>query len=317
MKTDASSNYLNTLFALTKRNMLLFLKSKLTVFFSLLAPVLIFLLYSLFLSGLQLDAIGEMLPSDVSIDDKAISGIFNSWMLSGVVAIACLTVGLNSMLTVISDKETKTIDDFRSSPVSPVTLQLSYFLASAILTLAICLIVLILALIYLAAASGIILPVLSVLELFLTLFLSCLSSAIIMMCLMSVFKTNASVGAFSGIFSALIGFLTGAYLPVGILPYGIQVFAALLPASHSTALFRSILTESAFSNLPDSVPSEFIDSVKTTYAPNLSVFGAELGRAGSYLYLASSILVFFAVYLLIDKLKSVSKRRVSLKGRIK
>lgn len=299
-------NNLNTFLELTKRNMLLFLKNRMTVIFSLLAPLLLLVFFVLFMSDMQVSLITGML--EVEVDTKIVQNIVNSWMISGVVSIACLTVALNSMLVIIADKEKKTVNDFTASPVRPIVLICSYFASSFILTFSLCLIVLIGGMIFITAASGIFFTFSEIMELLLILFLSCLSADIFMLCIMSNFKSGAASAAFSGVFSALIGFITGAYIPMSMIPLGVQNFANLIPGSHSTGLFRNLFVNKALSALPDTIPTEFLDSINQNYSLDLNLFGAQLTRTEMFIYLTASIVVLFVLYIIIDRLQKKFKK---------
>jgi len=289
--------------------MLLFLKNKSTVFFSLLAPILILIIYVFFMGNVQVTTIQGMMSADIAniVDESTIRSIVNAWMVSGVVGIACITVALNSMLSVVQDRESGAVNDFKASPISPVKLLCSYFLAAVIITFSICLIVLIIVISYLWISTGVGFSFESIMELLLILLLSCLSAVIIMMCIMSFFKSGAGSTAFTGVFSALIGFLTGAYFPLGFLPEGVQNFASLIPGTHSTSLFRNVFIGNILKSLPSDIPADFTNQVKGTYSFNLKLFGAEFTAPYMYIFLGASVAVFFLVYLIIDRIRAGRK----------
>ncbi|VEU80430.1 ABC transporter permease [Haploplasma axanthum] len=303
MQTNLSNakNYLHNIWELTKRNILIFLKNKTTLFFSMIAPILILVIYILFMGDLQINMIKDSLPSDIVVSTKDIRGIANAWMVSGIVGISSLTVSLNSMFVAISDRERRVVDDFTASPVKLFNLTLSYFISAFLLTFVICFIFLIVGLLYLVITTGVIFSIIEILELVLVLLLSSLSAVIILMCITTFFKTTAAASSFTGIFSALVGFLIGAYLPVSILPIGIQNFANLIPGSHSTGLFRIIFMNRMIENLPSDIPASFIEEIKKTYGFDLHMFGTKINSTYMYLYLTLSIIVFFILYLFINK----------------
>ncbi|CCV63934.1 ABC-type multidrug transport system, permease component [Alteracholeplasma palmae J233] len=294
-------NYLHNIWELTKRNMRIFLKNKTSVLFSMLAPVLILVIYILFMGEFQVDMIANNLPESVEVSRKSISSITHAWMLSGIVGISSLTVALNSMFIAISDKERRVIDDFTASPVKLVNLTLSYFISAFILTFVICFLFLIIGIIYLIIATGVGFTFLDLFSLFGILILSTLSAVIVLMCITTFFKTTSAASSFTGIFSALVGFLIGAYLPVSILPKGIQNFANLIPGSHSTGLFRTVFMKRMIESLPEGISPEFIEQIKGTYGFDLQIFGAKINSSHMYLYLTASIFVFFIAYLVINK----------------
>ncbi len=55
-------------------------------------------------------------------------------------------------------------------------------------------------------------------------------------------KTVSLYSTFTGIMSALAGFLTGAFLPTGMFPANIQKIFAFIPARHGAALMRRVMT---------------------------------------------------------------------------
>lgn len=298
-----SMTYVSSLWQLIKRNMLVYFKNSTTVIFSLMAPILILVIYTLFMGDIQADMLMGSLPQNISVDPTTLKMIINAWMIPGIVAISCLTVALNSMLVMIEDKERGTIHDFTASPLKPVTQLLSYFIAAFILTVTICFIFLLIGMLYLAITTGIYFGVAAFFELLLILLLSSLSAVLGLMCIMTFFKSIMGVSAFTGIFSALIGFLIGAYLPVSMLPIGIQNLANLIPGSYSTALFRGIFMNAMFEQI-DGLNPVFIEQVKDIYAFELVLFNRTFSRSGMYIFLTSSIVIFFIAYLGIDRLKN-------------
>ena len=59
----------------------------------------------------------------------------------------------------------------------------------------------------------------------------------------SFLKSSNALASCSTILGALIGFLTGIYLPMGNLPKGVQDLVKLFPVSHAVVLLRRILME--------------------------------------------------------------------------
>ncbi len=301
---NKSMTYISSLWQLVKRNILVYLRNSTTVIFSLMAPVLILVIYTLFMGDIQIDMLSGMIDGVPSVDENTMRIIVNAWMIPGIVAISCLTVALNGMLVMIEDKERGTVNDFTASPLKPVTQLLSYVIAAFILTFMICFIFLIIGMTYLAITTGVFFGATAFFELLLVLLLSSLSAVLGLMCVMTFFKTIMGVSAFTGIFSALIGFLIGAYLPVSMLPIGIQNLANLIPGSYSTGLFRRIFMNGVFSQIPGLSPA-FIEQIKGVYSFELVLFGHTINRSGMYIYLTISIIVFFFAYLLIERIKAM------------
>ena len=308
--TKKIKDYTYNIYELTKRNMLIFFKNKTTIFFSLIAPVLILLIYILFLSDFQVNMIMDSFEN-INLNKSEIKSIVNSWVISGIIGISILTVALNTMFITISDRETKVFNDFQASPVNIINLTLSYFISAVIITFTISLTFAIVGTIYLLSTGGsmFLFSFVEILKLLGIILISSLSAVIILMFITSFFKKTSTAASFTGIFTALIGFLVGAYLPSSILPKGVQNAANLVPGTHSTSLFRQLYLDKVFnnSNIRDKVSSEFIDSIKTQYSYNLIVFNYEFNTITMLLYLLLSIIIFFVIYLLISNYRKKNK----------
>ena len=89
---------INSYFGMTKRNILLFFKDKTTLFFSMLSPLIVFMLYILFLKDAYLSEFIESLKGlEEYFDAKDVENICNAWLLSGVLGTSAITVSLNSL----------------------------------------------------------------------------------------------------------------------------------------------------------------------------------------------------------------------------
>lgn len=302
--------YLFNIYELTKRNMLIFFKNKTTIFFSLIAPVLILLIYILFMGDFQVDIIMDNIGS-IDVTKKEISSIVNAWVISGIIGISTLTVALNSMFITISDREKGIVNDFHASPVNQVNLTLSYFISAVIITFFISLVFSIMGTIFLMISSGGLFSfnVLDIFKLLGLLLLSSLSAVIILMFITSFFKKTSTAASFTGIFTALIGFLVGTYLPAGFLPIGIQNFANIIPGTHSTALFRQLYLSKVISkpNIIDKVGIDFINQIKDQYGYNLKLFNFEITTGLMVLYLFISIVIFFLLQIIVSKFRNKHK----------
>src|SRR6478735_2331708 len=75
------------------RNLRLFFRDRMNVFFSLLGAIVLFLLYVLFLANVQTQALAATLP-DASVSD--IHAFVDSWMFAGIVLLTTVTTGLGA-----------------------------------------------------------------------------------------------------------------------------------------------------------------------------------------------------------------------------
>ncbi|TXT17197.1 MAG: ABC-2 type transport system permease protein [Erysipelotrichaceae bacterium] len=84
---------MNTIKALTIRNLKLFFRDKALVFFSFLSVMIILGLYVLFLGDINVANIKSLVGQDL----PGIEALVYGWMLPGVIAISTVTLALGNM----------------------------------------------------------------------------------------------------------------------------------------------------------------------------------------------------------------------------
>ena len=92
-KNSLKNDFLATV-QFAKRNILLFFRDKATVFFSLLSPLIVLMLYVFFLGDLQVMTVKSYFPEGVQVDEKLISAFVDSWLIAGIMCVSSLTVAL-------------------------------------------------------------------------------------------------------------------------------------------------------------------------------------------------------------------------------
>lgn len=291
---------------LTVRNLKLFFKDKMQVFFSLLAPLIVLFLYVAFLGETQMDSLRASIPEGL-ISDDLIEGVVNGWMLSGLLAVTCITVAVSVSSVTVSDNEKGISADFDSSPVRGSVVRFSYMAASYVSTLIITFIILAIGLIYLAI-SGWYLNAGQVFAIIGNVFLSALSSTLFATVAVSFFRSSGALGGFIGIISAAIGFLVGAYIPLSVLGKGMEYAACFLPGTYSAAIFRDMFISGALDEMALTLPEEAVDAIAQNYAVNVNFFGVDMQSWFSVLMLFASI-IFFALLMIVLSPVMVKIRR--------
>lgn len=299
-------NNLLTFVILTKRNILVFLKDKVTVFISLLANIIILGLYLLFLKENYVSILNSAL-GDLSslIDDNLVDGFINSYLIAGILGTTCITVSLNSLTVMVRDREVHADLDYKSSPVSKVIVSLAYFTGSLLSTFGIGAIFLTVSLIVLQLSSTLFLTSLGIAKLYFLLFLGCFSANTIMIIVASFFKSASGIGAFGGILSAITGFLIGAYIPITQFSDGIQIFCNSLPASHVAALLRNELLTPILDEMNLALGGidngMLTTALMETFAFDLNFFGTMVDVNTMYVYVIITAILFSVISVFVFK----------------
>lgn len=224
--------------SLTKRNLLLFFRDKATVFFSFLSVIIILGLYILFLSDLQVQSVEEVVGKI-----EGIKPLVNSWVMAGLIAVSTVTLSLGALGVVVADRENNAMNDFLVAPIKREQVFLSYLLSSIIIAMIISLTLFVIAEIYIISSGGTVLTIIPMLKVIGIIALCVLSSSLLMLFVISFLKSEQSVGVLGTIVGTMIGFLTGAYVPMGIMPKGVQIVSNVIPVSQGASLLRKIFLE--------------------------------------------------------------------------
>ena len=260
--------------SLVERNVKIFLKDKMGVFFSLLAPLIILGLYVLFLGDVQMQSLKSAFEG-LQIDEKLLKNFVDNWMLAGVISVSCVTVSFSAQEIVVKDREKGVLADMLCAPAKRYLLTVGYYISNVIITLTICMIVLLIAFVYMAISGW----TLSAGDVFMSiglLIMSVISSSAIISLICKVVKTSAQHGALVGIISAAIGFLIGAYMPISIFPKAIQYITLFIPATYSAGLYRELFLRGALENIEEVIPQAG-ENLEESFSMQLDFFGKTIG----------------------------------------
>lgn len=245
---------------ITIRNLKLYFRDRLTVFYSLLAVLIVIVLYVLFLADLQISAINR--ATNNALPQEDVSYLVNGWILAGLLSVTTVTSTLGGFGTMVADRTYKIIMDFKSSPVPrmvyPLASMATAFIIGTVISAAG--FAAYSALIY--VDTGYIFSMEQVLKCLGLICLSSLMNAALMGFMVSFFKTNSAYASASLIIGSVIGFLNGLYVPIGNLPETVQTFIKCLPFWHLASLFRQVLLKEpiilCFGNAPQSALDGYI-----------------------------------------------------------
>ena len=251
--TKPKTRYVDIFWQLTRRHLLVFFKDKIRVLYTLMVPVIIFVVYIFFLRDLELSTVRATLlelniVSDATLD-KQIGTLVDSWMMSGITALSTITVALQTNTVFVEDKQNGVNRDFVSSPIHRNLLICSYFLYNFIVTVFICLVFLFICLIYLACMGEFVLTFANVLLIFAVLLYTTISATLMTIFICSFVKTEATMASIVALFSTAMGFLIGAYMPLGMLPVWVRNFCAFIPGTYSCSLLRYAFMATPFDQL--------------------------------------------------------------------
>lgn len=291
---------MNTLSALIKRNVSLFFKDKGMFFTSLITPFILLVLYATFLGNVYRDAFNAHLPQGITLPEALLDGMVGGQLLSSILAVSCVTVAFGANFLMVQDKARGTVKDLRISPVSSPVLSLSYYAATLLSTLLICLCATGACLLYLAIV-GWYLTAADVLWLLLDVGLLSLFGTALSSLINRFLSTQGQISAVGSIVSSCYGFICGAYMPISTFGEGLQTALSFLPGTYGTALLRTHALRSALDELPKlGLSYETVESLTDALDCRVYFFDQAVSAPMMYLILGGAVVLLIGVYLLIQ-----------------
>ena len=314
-------------FQLTRRHLLVFFKNKIRLFYTLLVPVIIFVVYLFFLRDLELSGIKSSLVQmglessdsemrtviDGLLQDAAfwkhVNTLVDSWMLSGIIGLSAITVSLQTNAVIVEDKENGVNRDFVSSPIPKNLLIGSYFFFNFIVTILVCFAFLLVCLIYLAAAGEFVLTFVDFLTVLTVMLFSTISATLVTVFICSAIKAEGTLASVVALFSTAVGFLIGAYMPLGMLPSWVQGICGFIPGTYSCSLLRygfmstpiARLSEYLTGTLQLSGGAELMSELTGNFGYRLNFFGIVVNEQMQAVALAVFIVIFLCLNIGVGK----------------
>ena len=280
-------NNLNVFLNLTKRHFLVFFKNKIRVLYTLLVPIIILLVYILFLRNLELSTVQNILYElEVEATPELttyINTLVDSWMLSGIIILSTITISIQTNNIIINDKENGVNRDFASSPIKNSYLIGSYFLFNFIVTMFLCLIVMLICFVYLAIMCEFFLTFIDFLIAFGVLTLSTATSTLLTIFICSFIKHESTLASIIAVFSTVAGFVIGAYMPLSMFPDWFRNICGFVPGTYSTDLMRFAFMATPLDDLSGLVNDlnlangeELINNLFNSFGYEINLFGTNI-----------------------------------------
>jgi len=272
--------------SLTTRNLKVFFRDRMAVFFSFLSVFITIGMYVLFL--------GDMMQRNVGPVDGA-RFVADSWIMAGLLAMVSITSTMGAYGIMVEDRTKKILRDFRAAPMPRTALVGGYVLGALIIGMLLSLVTFVLGQLYIVAFGGQFLSLASTIEVLGIMVVTVVSSSAMMIFLVSLFDSNNAYSAAASVLGALIGFLMGIYIPLGVLPTGVQYFVKFFPPAHGAALLRQVMMEDAMIAAFAGAPVGVVDEFKRIFGVVYNYGSYTADTTTHIAVLLGSAVVFFAL----------------------
>lgn len=282
---------MRTVRLLIGRNLRIFFRDRAAVFFSLLSALLLIGLYALFLGNLQVENLTEQLPQ---ASTESIRWFVTTWVFAGITMITTLTTALASLGVFVDDRASGRFSDFVVSPIRRWQLILGYLVSSFIVSMVMTLFILLVGQLYLVTQGNDLMTGVQLAQVIGYIALSSAAFAALASFAATFLKSSSAFSALSTVVGTIIGFLAGAYIPVGILPTGVVNIMNSLPFGHSAMLIRRPYTSGALESLTGG-NTQAVTVVQEFYGITAHVGDVEITAGIAAVVLIGVFLVFAAL----------------------
>lgn len=228
---------MNKIWSLVRRNMRLYFSNKSNIFFSMLAMIILVSLHFIVFRKMNSD---NLLSLGLPVEEKWSLWFSDCLMLSALIPVGATTISLTSISQLVIDKERKTINDFYITPINKNILLCSYLFSSFAIGAMVLIGLIVFIEIYLLVIYGISFTLTQIILILGVAGLSLILANSFILLLISFIKREQAVGAVGSIVGTLIGFVCGAYIPVGVLGDTIAKIFISIPFLPLTAISRQI-----------------------------------------------------------------------------
>lgn len=269
--------------ALINRNIKLFFRDRMTVFFSILSSLILIGLYFLFLEGTLSPEVAEYIDPDL---------IMFNWLIAGILAISSISTTITVFGAKVKDDEKDISKDFHSTPISKAEIAGGYIGAAFFVSLFISLLTLTIGEIIIYFQYGSIMSFITLLKVLAIVIVTIFSNSALMYLIILFVHSSGAYSVMSSLAGSLSGFLAGVYIPVGLLPVWVTSIIKFIPASQSASLLRKALMQSEFESM-QGAPAEVILEVKETLGVVFPLGDGYITTTQSLVYILLTGVVFY------------------------
>ena len=271
------------MFALIQRNVKLFFRDRMTVFFSLLSSLILIGLYFVFLEGTLSSEVSQYVDPDL---------IMFNWLIAGILAINSISTTLMVFGSKVKDDEKDISKDFHSTPTSKAQIAGGYIGAAIFVSMLISIFTLAVGELIIFFQYGTIMNFITLLNVLGIMLATVFSNSALMYLLILFIKTSGAYSATSSLVGSFSGFLAGVYIPVGILPVWTQFMIKIFPAAQAASLLRRALMASEFQKMGD-VPNEVMVEIKETLGVVFPLGDGYITATQSLIYVLLTGVLFY------------------------
>lgn len=302
------------IYYLLKRNILLYIRDYVSVFFSVLSMLIVLALMVIFLGNMNSENVVYALAQfggsarDTAADEKNAAYLIQMWTLAGILIVNAVTITITVMGTMVQDEVKNRLASFYTAPVKRIKIALGYILSSWVVGIGMCVLTLVFGEIYMALCGHPLLVLADCLKLFGMIVLNTFVYASIAYVMALFIHSESAWSSVLTIVGTLVGFVGAIYLPMSMLPEGVSKVLKCLPILHGAAMMREVCTKDAIERTFAGLPESAGDAFRQQMGVSIVISGKEVSLHYQILFLAICAIMAIVASAWISKRRKLKDR---------
>lgn len=301
------------LLRLIKRNMLVYVRDRANIFFSLLSMIIIIGLMVVFLGKMNADNVVDLLSEyggqrDSATDLANAQQLVILWTLAGIVVVNSVTITLSMVGIMVEDEAHKKLSSFFVSPVKRMVFVLGYIIAAILMGILMCVLTFALGEAYIGLTGGELLSPVQMLQVLLYIILNVFTSASLVFLIANFVHSLSAFSGLSTVIGTIVGFIAGIYLPIGMLPERVQMVLKGFPLFYGCSFLRELLTENILAKTFVNCPEQLVSQYKETMGITVIVQDNIVSNQVKVAILVISGIIFIGISIIVQRRRNVMNR---------
>lgn len=301
------------IYCLSKRNMLLYIRDYVSVFFSILSMLIVLALMVIFLGSMNSENVVSALAAsgggrDTAADERNAAWLIQMWTLAGILEVNAVTITLTLIGTMVQDEAKNRLACFYMAPVRRIQIALGYILAAWIVGTGMCVLTLALGEAYMALCGHPLLGVADCLKLCGMIVLNTFLYAALFYLLAMFIHSESAWSSMMTIIGTLVGFVGAIYLPMSMLPESVGSVLKCLPVLHGAAMMRGVCTKDAIARTFDGLPEIAGEQFREQMGVTIFIGNQEVSLQFQFLLIAIYAIMAVSISVWISKRRRLRDR---------
>lgn len=225
-----------------KRNIIIYFRDKISVFFSLLSTIIVLILMIAFLGDANVESTLMVFENDSAIAHEYASRLIAIWTISGIIVVNAVSISMSLIGNMVRDEESGRLVGFFVAPVNRAIFVAGYIISAIFVAFIMCLITFGISQIYLYLIGGEVVSLAIFIKTIVIILAIVFSSAAFLFLCATFIHSSSAYSGFSTVIGTLIGFFAAIYVPYGAMPSLIQKSIKFIPAFQGSSAIRELLT---------------------------------------------------------------------------